>query len=324
MSSIIIGKLAAIFAVVAIGYGFGRTKLLGGEDAVRLLTNLAFYVLTPALLFRLTATIDLGDLPWVVMAVYFGPTVGLLLVVYAWERVRRARVRSRDPDDDGSAAGPSIRAISVTFGNTVQLGIPIVVGIFDDSGLAIHVAIVSLHAVTLLTVLTVLVEADLAQEGRSVLATALTTARRTVVHPVVLPVLAGLVANLVNLPLSGPVDDVLATLGQGVVPVCLVLIGLSLAHYGVSGVAWPALWLSAGKLVVMPALVLAAAYGAGLRGTPLSVTVLCAALPIGSNALLFAQRYKALEPETTAALVASTLAFVATGPVWLIALHAIA
>ena len=86
---------------------------------------------------------------------------------------------------------------------------------------------------------------------------------------------------------------------------------------------WPALWLSAGKLVLLPALVLAAAYAAGLRGIPLSVTVLCAALPIGSNPLLFAQRYEALEAETTAALVASTLAFAATAPLWLAATAAL-
>jgi malonate transporter and related proteins len=313
VSTVIIAKLAGIFAVVAIGFAAGRTRMFGGAEPVRLLTNLAFYILAPALLFRLTARIDLGELPWVVIAVFFGPTVGLLLVVYVWARRTRG---------DEQVAAPAIRAVSVAFGNTVMLGIPIVVALFGDAGLAVHVAIVSLHAVTLLTIVTVLVEMDLARanddhEGPGVLATALTTARATVVHPVVLPVLLGLIANVAGLPLPGPVDDVLATLGQAVVPLCLLLIGLSLAHYGLGGVAWPALWLSAGKLVVLPALVLAAAYAAGLRGTPLSVTVLCAALPIGANPLLFAQRYAALEAETTAALVASTLAFVATAPAWL-------
>jgi predicted permease len=342
VSVVIIAKLAGIFAVVAVGFAAGRTRMFGGAEPVHLLTNLAFYILAPALLYRLTARIDLGALPWVVIAVYFGPAVGLLLVVYAWSR-RRMRAAggdaSRRPARPGSAvtgrprapvAAPSIRAVSTAFGNTVQLGIPIVVALFGDTGLAVHVAIVSLHAVTLLTIITVLVELDLsrasaadnadadgAQEGPSIAATALTTARRAVVHPVVLPVLLGLIANVIGLPLPGPVDDVLATLGQAVVPLCLILIGLSLAHYGLRGVGWAALWLSTGKLVVLPALVLAAAYAAGLRGTPLSVTVLCAALPIGSNPLLFAQRYGALEAETTAALVASTLAFVVTAPVWL-------
>lgn len=319
MTTVIIARLAAIFAVVAVGYGFGHTKLLRGEPALRALTNVTFYILTPALLFRLTATIDLADLPWVVILVYFGPTVGLLFAVYLWQRHRRT---------DGPVAGPGIRAISVTFGNSVQLGIPVVVGVFGDSGLTVHVAIVSVHALTLLTILTVLVELDLAAEagraGRpSVLSTARTTARRTVLHPVVLPVVIGLISNLAGLPLPEPVHDGLTTLGQGVVPVCLVLIGLSLAHYGLGGMARPAFYLSAAKLLLMPALVLAAAYAAGLRGTPLAVTVLFAGLPIGSNALLFAQRYRTLEAETTAAIVASTLAFVVTGPAWILAVHRI-
>jgi len=50
------------------------------------------------------------------------------------------------------------------------------------------------------------------------------------------------------------------------------------------------------------------------------VVVICAGLPIGTNALLFAQRYRASEAEATAGIVLSTLAFVATGPLWLLLL----
>ena len=49
-----------------------------------------------------------------------------------------------------------------------------------------------------------------------------------------------------------------------------------------------------------------------------------AALPVGSNALIFAQRYKTLQAETSTAIVVSTLAFVLTAPLWLALLHALA
>jgi predicted permease len=42
-----------------------------------------------------------------------------------------------------------------------------------------------------------------------------------------------------------------------------------------------------------------------------------AALPVGSNPLVFAQRYGTLQGEATAAIVFSTLAFVATLAGWL-------
>ena len=48
-----------------------------------------------------------------------------------------------------------------------------------------------------------------------------------------------------------------------------------------------------------------------------------AALPIGSNALIFAQRYRTLEAEVTAATVLSTLAFVVAAPAWLAVLGAL-
>ncbi len=314
----IIAKLAAIFAVVAVGFGCGRTPMFSGAQSLRLLTDLAFFVLTPALLFRLTASLDLAALPWAVIGVYFAPTVVLLLAVYAAQRVW---LRAAEP------AAPSVRAITATFGNTVQLGIPIVLALFGDAGLGVHVPITSLHALILLSVLTVLVEADLSRRGeggQGVAGTVLLTARRTVVHPVVLPVLVGLVVNLVGLPVPGPLDEVLGLLGQAVVPLCLLLIGMSLAHHGVRGVAGPVVWLSVAKLVVHPALVLGVGYAVGLRGLALTVVVLCAALPTGSNAQLFAQRYRSREVETTAALMASTLAFAVTGPAWLLVVDAIA
>jgi malonate transporter and related proteins len=74
----------------------------------------------------------------------------------------------------------------------------------------------------------------------------------------------------------------------------------------------------------MPMLVLAFARGViGLAGTPLAIVVMMAALPVGSNALIFAQRYRTLPAETSTAIVLSTLAFVVTAPLWLALLAAL-
>jgi predicted permease len=48
-----------------------------------------------------------------------------------------------------------------------------------------------------------------------------------------------------------------------------------------------------------------------------------ASMPVGSNALIFAQRYRTLPAEVSTAIVVSTLAFVVTAPLWLAVLHAI-
>jgi malonate transporter and related proteins len=312
-------KLLAVLVTAAIGYLAGRMRWLiigaPGSDAARVLSNVAFYVFIPALLFRTTARLDFATMPWRTIAAFFVPVVAVMLAVYAWQRAR----------GPATPAVPTVRAIAVAFGNTVQLGIPFSAALFGEAGLAIHIPLISLHALIILTLLTVLVELDLARDvGRgggarpSLGQTLATTARNTLIHPVVLPVLAGLAWNLVGLPLPSLLDELLATLSTAVVPLCLVLIGVSLSQYGVKGHLRGALAATVGKLFVLPAAVLVVAHwGFGLSGVPLAVLVMAAALPVGSNALLFAQRYATLEAEATAAIVASTVAFVATAALWL-------
>jgi len=318
MTATVFLKLVAIFFIVVLGWVAGRLKWLGNNDPARTLSNAAFYIFVPALLFRTTARVQFSTLPWGTLAAFFVPVLGLLVIVYAWQR-RRNRTRALP------VAAPSVRAISATFGNTLQIGVPMVTALFGEAGLSIHIAIISLHALTLLSVLTALVELDLARERRQLghskahlLQTLGKTARNTIIHPVVLPVLAGLVWNALFPPLPAIVDETLLTLSQAVVPLCLVLIGMSLAYYGVRGAAKGAIAISVLKLLVLPAVVLAVGHwGMGLNGLPLAVVVVAASLPVGSNALIFAQRYEAQEAEATAAIVFSTFAFVLTAPIWL-------
>jgi len=326
MSTAVVLKLIAIFTIVAIGWIVGKlrwlspTEVEGGHqaDPARVLANAAYYIFVPALLFRTTARIDFKTMPWDTLIAVFVPLLLMVIGVYAFLKLRAGGATA-------VPAAPAVRAITAAFGNTVQIGIPMAAALFGEAGLAIHLAIVSLHALVLLTLSTALVELDLARAQRSLgigethlAKTLLATARNTLIHPVVLPVLAGLAWNALRLPVPAVADEILQTLGQAVVPLCLVLIGMSLAYYGVQGAAKGAVLLSVLKLVVLPAVVLAIAHwGFRLTGLPLAVVVMMAALPIGSNALIFAQRYRTLEAETTAATVFSTLAFVAAAPAWL-------
>ena len=323
MSAQVFVKLFAIFAVVAIGWGAAKSGRLGSGDPARVLAGAAFYVFVPALLFRTSARIDFARLDVRILLAFFLPTLAVMGLVYLFLRLRR---------EAGSApAAPSVRAITASFGNAVQVGIPLAAALYGEAGLALHITLVSLHALILLTVLTALVELDLARAardaaagGQRLLRTLATTARNTVIHPVILPVLAGLAWNASGLAIPGFADEILATLGQAVVPLCLVLIGVSLALYGIKGAVQGAVALSLVKLIVQPLAVLALArFVLGLTGVPLAIVVLMAALPVGSNALIFAQRYQTLPGEVSTAIVLSTLAFVATAPLWIALLQAL-
>ncbi|EHR69739.1 putative permease [Burkholderiales bacterium JOSHI_001] len=323
MTLAIFYKLLAIFVAVLLGWAAGRARWLGppgaGSDPARVLGNAAFYIFVPALLFRTTARIDFAAMPWRIVLVYFLPVVGTQVAVYA---LQRWRLRGQHGTE--AAVLPAARTVSCCFGNGVQLGIPLVTALYGEAGLGIHIAVVSLHAMILLTVATVLVEVDLAREAArqdraaTLAETLRTTLRNTLIHPVVLPVLAGMAYNATGLPLPAVADEALQLLASGVVPLCLVLIGLSLAYYGLSDGVRGAVLISTWKLLGQPALVLVVAHwGFGLSGLPLSVLVMMAALPTGSNALIFAQRYGVRAGEATAAIVFGTVGFMATAPLWI-------
>ena len=310
-------KLWTLFAVVGIGFGAARAGLTGGTVGLRTLSNIAFLVFVPGLLFRTTATVDLAALPWRLLAAFFVPLLLWALGVWAWQRWRGVS-GSDDP------AAPATRAVTLSFGNTVQVGLPFAAALFGEEGLRLHVALVSLHALLLLSPFTVLAEADRARAAArhtgalAIGETLLTIARQTLIHPVVLPVLLGLAWNLGGLALPPWIDSLLQMLGQGAVPLCLVLIGVSLDQYGL-GPRWsvPA-GMAVLKLLLLPALVgVSGVLVFHLDGVPLSVLVMAAALPVGSNALLFAQRYRVLEGEASAVIVLSTAGFALTAPLWL-------
>jgi len=329
MTAAVLARLLAIVLAVAIGWAAGRMRWLGEAsiDPARVLGNAAFYIFVPALLFRTTARVSLHTLPWPMLIAFFVPTLAVMFAVYAWQRVRLRHAGLPVP-------APAVRAISAVFGNTLQVGVPMAAAVFGETGLGLHITITSLHALTLLTALTIAVEIDLARaqaigephtgtvKAHPLAATLRVTVRNTVIHPVVLPVLCGLVWNVTGLALPPGLDETLQMLGSAVVPLCLVLIGMSLAYYGMPKQAGGALSIVVLKLVVLPIVVLVVArWGFGLRGLPLAVSVMIAALPIGSNALIFSQRYDALQAEVTAATVLSTLGYAITAPVWLAVLH---
>jgi malonate transporter and related proteins len=324
MTYAVFHKLLALFLTVGVGYASARLRWFGEVTPAiaRLLGDWVFNVFISALLFLTTARLDLAHMPWRAVAAYYLPALAVAALFYAWCR------RSTPPAQ--SPAAPATAALAASFGNTVQLGIPVATALFGERGLSLHVALLSVHVLILLTALTVAAEMDLArahagQHGKQPLgAVARSTLRATLIHPVMLPVLIGLAWNFTGLGLHPVVLEVLQQLSSAAVPVCLVLIGVSLQAYGLVGYVRSALPSVVSKLLVLPAAVLVVAHwGFGLQGMPLAVMVMMAATPVGSNALLFAQRYETLEAEATASIVISTFAFVFTASLWLAVLHAL-
>lgn len=282
-----------VYGLIATGWLAARAGLVT-PDEVRRFSGFTFAVFVPALLFRSMARTDFGTLQAGVPLAYFSAMVTLFATVTA------LRWRAGPP------VGATVDGLAASFSNVVMIGIPLATLGWGQEGLALMLSIVAFHSLVLLTLATFVFEIATAT-GRPMQAVG-RALRQSLLHPVVLPILAGAAWSASEATLPGPADTTLSLLAAASTPLCLVLLGASLDGGGLRASLRPALVLSALKLLVCPLLAwMTGRWLLGLSPLPLTIVVLTAAMPIGANVFLFAQRYRGNAASVGAAVVVSTL-----------------
>ena len=295
----VVSSLLPVVLLIVVGLVTGKLQLIR-QEAVRDLSNLVFLVLTQALLFRTMSTVHVEQLDFQPVSLYFAVAVGLYTAMLLVQ---------------GPSSRAAVLALSGTFSNTVMIGIPLIGLAYGKEALVLLFTLISLHALVLLTMATVVLELlsarEQAQAGggapRHRLATIAMAVRNAVVHPVPMPIIAGLLFAQTGWVLPEVVDRPLLLLGNAFGPVALVLVGVTLSQASFGRDFKGALLIAGVKTVVHPALMALAGWAMGLRGMPLTVLVVAASLPIGANVFLFSQRYQKAEDLVTASVAVSTL-----------------
>ena len=294
----VVASLTPVFLLIALGYFAGRRDWIR-ESAVRDLSNLVFLLLIPALLFRTMSGVHVETLDLRPLAAYFPAALLLLIVSIAWRGFNRSSV---------------VMALGGVFSNMVMIGITLVELAYGKAALVTLLTLVSVHALILLTVGSVVLELVVAREAREggeraphVLETAWSAFKGALIHPIPLPIISGLLFAQTGWSLPAVVDKPLQLLGSAFGPLALVLVGVTLARTPLGGHLKPALWITASKNLLLPLLVGVSAWAWGITGLPLTVMVVAAALPMGANVFLFAQRYEVAQELTTAAMGLSTV-----------------
>ena len=297
-------SLLPVVLLIGIGFVAGRMKLIRGE-AVRDLSNLVFLVLVQALLFRTMATADLARLDLRSVALYY---IVAGAMFFALLLIRGLNSRS------------AVLALAAIFSNTLMIGVPLVQLAYGQAGLVHLFTLISMHALILLTLATVVLELLVAREQaaagqgprRHIAATVAQAVKNAVLHPVPLPIIAGFLYSLTGWGLHPVVERPLKLLGDAFGPVALVLVGVTLAQTAIGPHLRGALVISVLKTILHPLLMWGAGRALGLTGLPLAVMVVAAALPVGANVFLFSQRYKKAEDLVTASVAVSTVMAVGT------------
>jgi predicted permease len=294
----VISAMLPVILLIVAGFAAGKGGLVRRES-VKDLTNLVFLVLSQALLFRTMSSVHLERLSLQPVFGYFALAVALFLVMLV--------VYGRD-------SRASVLALASIFSNTLMIGVPLVGLAYGPEGQVLLFTLISLHALIVLNFATVVLELQMAHEQvqsggarRHMVRTVGLAMRNAVLHPVPLPIVAGLLYAQTGWGLHPVIDKPLMLMGNAFGPVALVLVGITLSHARIGHQFASALKISLVKTVVHPALMLSGGWLLGMRGLPLSVMVVAAALPVGANVFLFSQRYEKEEDVVTASVALSAV-----------------
>ncbi|GAA0944181.1 AEC family transporter [Kribbella koreensis] len=292
--SAVVAAFVALVSVAVLGYLVGLAGVLRAEDEL-VLSRLAFYVATPALLFTTVARADLHAIfspvlltnlagLFVVQVLYLG------VAVLIWRRNR---------------AQATIGVLAASYVNAGNLGVPVAAYVLGDGALVAPIVLFQL--LVMAPVAFAVLDGDRRGAGRRVPVRVLLT--RPLRNPLTVASLLGLLvaAAGISLPslLMRPIDLVAAA----AVPVALVAYGLSLGGAKDSiSLDRDAVLAVLLKTLVQPLV----AYSVGrwlldLEGPALLAPVLLAALPTAQNVYVYAVQYRAARRLARSAVLLSTL-----------------
>ncbi|QYK42434.1 MAG: AEC family transporter [Paracoccaceae bacterium] len=189
------------------------------------------------------------------------------------------------------------------FGNTGNLGLPIALFAFGETGLGLAIAIFAVMAVWSFTFGVWLVA-----EGGSPL--------KVLKEPVVGATLAGALFLAMGWQTPDWITRSLDLIGQMAIPLMLITLGVAVARLTPAGLA-RAVWLSGLRLVLCIAAAVAAAHLFALDPVASAVLILQVSTPVAVTSYMLAAKYGADADAVAGLVIVSTLLSVATLPLTL-------
>jgi predicted permease len=292
-----------IFVVILAGYLSAWRGLIDGPG-IRGLTGFVFYFALPLTLFHIFATAPVAEgFNGTFVLVYFA--VGLIvhltgLFVAKW------LFGCTWPEQ-------AIQGIAVSFGNTVFIALPITTGLFGEAAsLPLLMAVIVENGVLMPFTIALL---EIERAGRGAVLQATKVALGAILRsPIVVSVLLGAGAVLLGIEVPAILDGIMKLVRGATVPCALFALGATLAGLPLTERLRETGFMVTMKLVAYPA----AVYLAMLLLLPeldpvwRAVAVISAAVPIGANVYLIADRYQAYVQRASTAILASTVLSVVT------------
>lgn len=269
-----------VWIIILVGYLIGRLGVLGA-NAQTVLSRLAFFVASPALLLVTMSDADLHtvfSLPLLVAGASAFVTAAAYVLCTRWW------LRRPLPE-------LLISSMSSSLVNGANLGLPIAVYVLGDAAFIAPVLIFQMAIFTPMYLMLL----DSATSGRRT--SVRTFAGQVLRNPIIIGTLIGLFLAATGLNLPVIILEPVTLIGGAAVPAMLLAFGISLVGSRLlqrdGGRRADVVLASAFKLVLQPVLAyLLARFVLGMEGHLLFAVVVTAALPTAQNVFVAANRYE--------------------------------
>ena len=286
-------QVFVLFLLVGVGYAARKLGFLT-EAAVRSITNLMLYIITPCMLINaFQRPFELSLLRGFLIAV--ATALGVHLLVFPLSRLL---IR------DGDRSRRCVLRFGASFANCGYMGLPLLQSLFGSEAVfygapynALFTVLIWTHGLALMC------------GGKEKI-----SLKKAFVNPGTISVAIGLVLFFASGTLPTLIAKPVEYLASLNTPVPMLIIGYYLGDLDVRAVfAKKNSFIMLGiRLVLMPLLTLGILWLLGIRGTLLVSCIVCAAAPVATMCTMFATKYEQ-NPALSAGIVAvSTLCSVLT------------
>lgn len=283
----VLSIVAPVFLLGAVGFVWARA---GYDYPTEFITRMAMTLAVPCLIF--TALMQADIAPATLTALSLAALVAYgAVIALSWALVAALGL------DRAAYVAP------LSFGNTGNLGLPLALFAYGDTGLGMAVVVFAVMAILSSTIGLWLVAGG-------------ASPRRVLAEPLLWATLLGGLFLSMGWQTPEWLTRALGLIGQLAIPLLLITLGVAIARLK-PGLIGRAIWLSGAKLALGLVAGVSAGWAFGLEPVAFGVLVLQLATPVAVTAYLLAERYRA-DPDAVAGLVmVSTLMSVATLPVTL-------
>ena len=291
--------LTPFIGITLIGFFLGKIKIFDLQKA-KIFNLFSFYIAVPALIVKLVALSDIGEIDLTQISSYFlmQLTSGIIAFLLTKNVFRRSTPES------------IIWSLTVALSNHVILVLPIAEIFFGGSTVTQISSIILMDSVILLSVISFFLELTVKKKIKLI-----QFLKNLILNPMILAILIGLFIRISNINIDEtPFEYILSRLAACVMPVGLFAIGIILSFYTRELFNKLTISISILKLIISPIILLFFGYTFYNLSNPTEIAgaLLVSIGPCGATAIVMCSAYNVSPENIIKAIFISTFASIFT------------